>query len=211
MRHGPGFISPYRNLSCLANICCLLPVVGRVDGDYWWLTNWAGKVQFWVSCPVRVRWFLVRRFPNFTLKWFLIRHVGFKPSTRGILEAILHLEREEGFENLTKDSRISPLTNHTMAAGVNTCILSRRSYTPMRTIHVLQISNANLWVTDTKNPTLGLRLILPSQSSRVFIHLPQSKSLSIMRNGINIYAAMRSCAKTQPQSLSRVKHNLVFT
>jgi hypothetical protein len=49
-----------------------------------------------------------------------------------------------------------------------------------------------------KTPTLGLRLILPGQSSSVFIHLPWSKLLGIMRNDINISAAMSSCAQTQP-------------
>jgi hypothetical protein len=42
------------------------------------------------------------------LQEFLIRHVGSKPSTRGIPEAILNLEQEVGFEPLTKDSRSSP-------------------------------------------------------------------------------------------------------
>ncbi len=32
-----------------------------------------------------------------------------------------------------------------------------------------------------------------------------------MSNGKNICAAMRSCAQTQPQSLSRGRRNLVFT
>jgi hypothetical protein len=44
-------------------------------------------------------------------------------------------------------------------------------------IHVLQISNLDLWVTDTKNPSIGLRLILPGQSCPVFICLPRSRSL----------------------------------
>ena len=52
-----------------------------------------------------------------------------------------------------------------------------------KNIHVLQISNLDLWVSDTKNPSLGLCLILPGQSSPVFIHLPRSKSLGIMSNG----------------------------
>jgi hypothetical protein len=50
-------------------------------------------------------------------------------------------------------------------------------------IHMLQISNLDLWVTDTKNPSVGLRLILPGQSCLVFINLTQSKSLGIMSNG----------------------------
>jgi hypothetical protein len=42
-------------------------------------------------------------------------------------------------------------------------------------IHMLQISNLDLWVTDTKNPSIGLHLILPGQSCLVLIHLPWSK------------------------------------
>ncbi len=78
-------------------------------------------------------------------------------------------------------------------------------------IHVLQISNYDLWVTNMKNPSIGLRLILPGQSCPVFIHLPRSKSLGIMSNGKNICAAMHSCAQTQPQSLSRGRQNHIFT
>jgi hypothetical protein len=80
-----------------------------------------------------------------------------------------------------------------------------------KNIHVLQISNLDLWVSDTKNPSLGLCSILPGQSSPVFIHLPQSKSLGIMSNGKKICVAMRSCAQTQPKSLSRGMRNHVFT
>jgi hypothetical protein len=78
-------------------------------------------------------------------------------------------------------------------------------------IHVLQVSNLDLWVTDTKNPSIGLRLILPGQSCPVFIHLPRSKSLGITSNGNNICAATCSCAQTQPQSLSGGRRNRVFT
>ncbi len=61
-----------------------------------------------------------------------------------------------------------------------------------------------------KNPSLGLHLIFPGQSSPVFIHLPWSKSLGIMSNGKKICAAMRSCAQTQPKSLSRGMRNHIF-
>jgi hypothetical protein len=36
----------------------LLPIIGKVSSDYWWLTDWASAAQFQVSCPVRVEWFL---------------------------------------------------------------------------------------------------------------------------------------------------------
>jgi hypothetical protein len=80
-----------------------------------------------------------------------------------------------------------------------------------KNIHVLQISNLDLWISSTKNTSLGLRLILPGQSSPVFIPLPWSKSLGIMHNGKKICAAMHSCAQTQPKSLSRGTQNHVFT
>ncbi len=37
-----------------------------------------------------------------------------------------------------------------------------------KNIHALQISNLDLLVSDTKNPSLGLGLILPGQSSPIF-------------------------------------------
>jgi hypothetical protein len=80
-----------------------------------------------------------------------------------------------------------------------------------KNIHVLQISNLDLWVSDMENPSFGLCLILPGQSSPVFIHLPRSKSLGIMSNGKKICAAMCSCAQTQLKSLSRGMQNHVFT
>ena len=80
-----------------------------------------------------------------------------------------------------------------------------------RNIHVLKISNSDLWVADTKNHSIGLRLIMPGQSSPVFIRLPRKMSLRIMSNGKRVCAAMRSCAQTQPHSLSRGKGNHVFT
>jgi hypothetical protein len=80
-----------------------------------------------------------------------------------------------------------------------------------KNIYILQISNLDSWVSDMKNPSLGLRLILPSQSYPVFICLPQSKSLGIMSNGKKICAAMHSCAQTQPKSISRGMRNHVFT
>ncbi len=59
-----------------------------------------------------------------------------------------------------------------------------------KNIHVLQISNLDLWASDMKNPSLGLHSILPGQSSPVFICLPLSKSLGIMSNGKKIRGAM---------------------
>jgi hypothetical protein len=80
-----------------------------------------------------------------------------------------------------------------------------------KNIHDLQISNLDSWVSDTKNPSLGLCLVLPGQSSPVFIRLPWSKSLGIMSYGKKKCAAMHSCDQTQPKSLSRGTQNHIFT
>ncbi len=45
--HGAGFTSFSHNLSCYATICRLLPVIGRVRGVYWWLTDCVA--QSWES------------------------------------------------------------------------------------------------------------------------------------------------------------------
>ncbi len=34
------------------------PIIVRVSGDYWWLTDWASVAQSRVSCLMRVGWFL---------------------------------------------------------------------------------------------------------------------------------------------------------
>jgi hypothetical protein len=66
---------------------------------------------------------------------------------------------------------------------------------------ILSISRGDLWVHDTTNPLLGLRMLLPSVNSPVFICLPQQQSLLLMNNGSSICQAMNFCAETQPQSL----------
>ncbi len=45
----------------------------------------------------------------------------------------------------------------------------------------------------------------------MFIHLPREAPLGIMNNGRSLCMAMRTCALTQPQSLSRDTQNRVFT
>jgi hypothetical protein len=52
-----------------------------------------------------------------------------------------------------------------------------------KNIHILRVSNLDLWVADTKNCAFGLRLILPGESFPVFIRLPWTKSLEIMCDG----------------------------
>jgi hypothetical protein len=80
-----------------------------------------------------------------------------------------------------------------------------------KNIHILQISNLDLWVSDTKKTFIRTAFNFPGQSSPLLIHLPRSKSLGIMSNGKKICAAMHSCAQTQPKSLSRGTQNHVFT
>jgi hypothetical protein len=46
--------------------------------------------------------------------------------------------------------------------------------------------------------------------SSVYIRLPKEASLGIMNNGCSLCMAMRTCALTQPQSLSRGTKNQVF-
>lgn len=76
---------------------------------------------------------------------------------------------------------------------------------------ILSISMGDLWVHDTMNPLLGLRMLLPSVKSPIFIRLPRQKSLSILKDGSAICQAMNSCARTQPQSLVRGSSKQVFT
>ncbi len=76
---------------------------------------------------------------------------------------------------------------------------------------MLQISKRDLRAADTTNPTMGLCFILAGDSSPLFIHLPQDNSIRITNNGIRLCKAMHSCARTQPQSLSWVIKNQVFT
>jgi hypothetical protein len=79
-------------------------------------------------------------------------------------------------------------------------------------IHSLRIINGDLWVADTTNASIGLRLILPGvTSSPVFIRLLRGVSLDIMNNGQRICRAMRVTASTQCQSLPRGTLNRVFT
>ena len=76
-------------------------------------------------------------------------------------------------------------------------------------IHYLQIRDGDLWVADTDNPSISLHHTV--NKSSVYICLPREKSLSIMNNGRSLCMAMRTCALTQPHSLSRGTKNRVFT
>ena len=79
-------------------------------------------------------------------------------------------------------------------------------------IHYLQIREGDLWVCDTVNASLGLRYIVPGgDKSPVFIRLPREDSIQIMKSGRGVCNAMRTCALTQRQPLSRGNLNCVFT
>ncbi len=138
MRHSPGFISHSRNLSCLATMCPLLPVIGRVSGGFWWLTDWASEAQSRVSCPVRVRWFLAydqdadlfwcvgpgiytQVYPAWTCgartpnRGGALQHPrGLNPWPRVQQPSIHCTLAPEGFEPLTKGSWATRLTNCTL-------------------------------------------------------------------------------------------------
>ena len=81
------------------------------------------------------------------------------------------------------------------------------------TASILSISKGDLWVHDTTNSQLGLRMELPNSSptSPVFIRLPRTLSLEINKDGYDVCRAMKSCARTQPQSLARGVSNQVFS
>ena len=78
-------------------------------------------------------------------------------------------------------------------------------------IHYLRIRDGDLWVADTLNASLGLRHIVPGgDKSPVFIRLPRVDSIRIMKNGLGVCMAMKACAMTQHQPLSRGTLNCVF-
>ncbi len=64
-------------------------------------------------------------------------------------------------------------------------------------VHYLRICDGDLWIANTVNATLGLRFILPGETTPVFLRLPKIEALGIMNDGRSICSAMRSCASTQ--------------
>ena len=79
-------------------------------------------------------------------------------------------------------------------------------------IHYLCVREGDLWVCDMVNASIGLRYRMPSgDTSPVFIRPPRENSIKIMKNGRGLCNAMRTCALTQPQPLSRGSLNCVFT
>ena len=73
-------------------------------------------------------------------------------------------------------------------------------------IHPLRIREGDLWVSDTVNASLGLRCSAPSgDKSPLFIRLPREESIKITKNGRDLCSAMRTCALTQRQTLTRAR------
>ncbi len=60
-------------------------------------------------------------------------------------------------------------------------------------VHYLCIRDGDLWIADTVNATLGLRFILPGDTTPVFIQLPRIEALGIMNDGRSICSAMNAC------------------
>jgi hypothetical protein len=84
--------------------------------------------------------------------------------------------------------------------------------TPTPGILCLRIRNRDLWVADTVNKSFGLRYrVKGGDNSPVFIRLPREESIDIMKDGRSLCSAMRTCALTQRQTLTRGKKNCVFT
>jgi len=76
----------------------------------------------------------------------------------------------------------------------------------------LRVRKGDLWKADTVNGSLGLRYrVKGGDNSPVFIRLPREESINIMKNGRSLCSAMRTCALTQHQTLTRGKKNCVFT
>jgi hypothetical protein len=78
----------------------------------------------------------------------------------------------------------------------------------------LRVCTDDLWVADTVNGSLGLRYrVKGGDNSPVFICLPREReeSINIMKDGQSLCSAMRTCALTQRQTLTRGKKSCVFT
>ncbi len=73
--------------------------------------------------------------------------------------------------------------NIVVSNGGDTTSNAIKNTSTFKSVHYLRIRDGDLWVTDTVNASIGLRFILPGESSPVFICLPRDKSLGIMNNG----------------------------
>ncbi len=89
--------------------------------------------------------------------------------------------------------------NIVVCNGGDTTSDTIKNTSSLNSVHYLWIHDGDLWVADTANASIGLRFILPGESSPVFICLPRDESLGIMNNGQRMCKAMQSCASTQCQ------------
>ena len=80
-----------------------------------------------------------------------------------------------------------------------------------RDIFCLKIRDGDLWVSDTKNSSLGLRYVPKNYSFPTFIRLPRKESLQISTNGQEVCNAMRLCALSQKRSLTRGIQRKVYS
>ena len=78
-------------------------------------------------------------------------------------------------------------------------------------IYCLRIRDGDLWVADTCNSSLGLHHIRKYDTFPTFIRLPRRESLQILNDSRESCNAMRLCALTQRQSLTRGKQQRVYS
>ena len=78
-------------------------------------------------------------------------------------------------------------------------------------IYCLRIRDGDLWVADTSNSSLGLRHVWKHDTFSTFIRLPRRESLQILNDSRELCKAMRLCALTQRQSLTRGKQRRVYS
>ena len=78
-------------------------------------------------------------------------------------------------------------------------------------MYCLSIRNDDLWVADTSNASLGLRHVSNGNTFPTFIRLPRNESLRLMCNGRELCNAMKQCALSQQQSLTRGVKRHVFS
>jgi hypothetical protein len=91
--------------------------------------------------------------------------------------------------NVTSNRRVQYMSldyirkNIVVCNGGDTTSDAIKNTQAFKSIHYLRIRDGDLWAADTSNASIGLRFILPGESSPVFICLPRDESLIIMNNG----------------------------
>ena len=112
-------------------------------------------------------------------------------------------------------SNVKFLTINDITKGIVVCDGGKTEndgITPtLKDINYLRIRNGDLWVADTCNAALGLRHIPKYDTFPTFIRLPRRESLQIFNDSRELCEAMRLCALTQRQSLTRGKQRRVYS